>query len=76
MPLILSETSTKDFTPAPAGTHQALCVDVIDNGLVETKWGEKRKVTIRWQINEFMETGKRETSLNPACSNRSSRKIS
>lgn len=57
MAIPVSGTS-QDFTPAPAGTHQAVCVDVIDHGMVETQWGTKRKVTVRWQISETMASGK------------------
>lgn len=57
MPTYVSGSS-KSFTPAPEGTHQAVCVDVIDHGEMETAWGKKRKVTIRWQLNELMEDGR------------------
>ncbi len=57
MPTYISGNST-NFTPAPEGTHQAVCVDIIDNGMIETQWGKKHKVTIRWQVNEKMEDGK------------------
>lgn len=58
MPTFVSGASTKEFTPAPEGAHQAVCVDVIDRGIEETPWGQKRKVLVRWQINEPMESGK------------------
>lgn len=41
-----------EFTPAPEGLHQAVCVDVVDQGLRQTQWGEKHKVQIRWQIDQ------------------------
>lgn len=60
MPIIAKGTTGKDFIPAPEGLHQAVCVDVVDLGLVETKWGMKPKVRIVWQINEEEPgTGKR-----------------
>ncbi len=50
-------------TPAPAGTHQAVCVDVIDKGMVETTWEGKKKmqhkIAIAWQIDELRDDGKR-----------------
>jgi hypothetical protein len=54
----------KVFTPAPAGAHQAVCVDVVELGEVETEYkGEKKKkrmVKLVWQINELnQETGRR-----------------
>lgn len=58
MPTFVSGSS-KTFTPAPAGTHQAVCVDVIDKGMQETQYGLKRKVVLRWQIDELMDNGKR-----------------
>lgn len=54
----VSGSSGKEFTPAPIGAHQAVCVDVIDKGLMDTPWGQKRKIDIRWQISEDMENGK------------------
>lgn len=50
MPIIAREPESK-FTPAPEGLHQAVCVDVVDLGLVETQWGQKPKVEIRWQLD-------------------------
>lgn len=54
----VSGASGKEFTPAPEGAHQAVCVDVIDRGLMDTPWGQKRKLDIRWQISEDMPNGK------------------
>lgn len=49
-----------NFTPAPEGLFQAVCVDVVDLGQVETQWGNKHKVRLAWQITEKdEETGKR-----------------
>jgi hypothetical protein len=47
-----------NFTPAPAGTHAAICVDVIDRGMVETTFGKRHKIVIVWQIDETMDSGK------------------
>lgn len=57
----------KQFTPAPAGVHQAVCCDIVDLGMVTTEWeGKKRtshKVYLVWQIGEVnQETGKRFTA--------------
>jgi hypothetical protein len=50
------------FTPAPAGTHCAVCCDVIDIGVVEVTFQNKtrkqHKVAICWQIAEDMDDGK------------------
>lgn len=59
MPIIAREPDTK-FTPAPEGLHQAVCVDVHDEGIKETQWGEKQKVLLVWQIEaRDDESGKR-----------------
>jgi hypothetical protein len=43
------------FTPAPAGTHTAVCVDVIDHGVIEVTYKSQlqrqHKITIVWQID-------------------------
>jgi hypothetical protein len=50
----------KEYTPAPEGLHQAVCVDVVDLGMQDTQWGPKQKCRIYWQIEEIdTETGKR-----------------
>lgn len=59
MPIIASYNQ-KDFTPAPEGLHQAVCVDVVDKGLVDGPWGPKPTIQIRWQLEQADEaTGKR-----------------
>jgi hypothetical protein len=54
----------KVYTPAPAGAWQAVCVDVVDLGEVDTEYkGEKKRkrmVKVVWQINETnADSGKR-----------------
>jgi hypothetical protein len=63
MPIIASAKSDgQDFQPAPAGVHQAVCVDVIDLGILDVTWqGQKKqqhKVNFVWQIAEDREDGK------------------
>jgi hypothetical protein len=52
----------QSFQPAPEGTHQAVCVDVVDKGLLETTWqgvvSKKHKIDVAWQIGENREDGK------------------
>jgi len=43
-----------NFQPCPAGTHHAVCCDVVDLGEVETQWGKKPMVRIVWQVEEQM----------------------
>lgn len=51
-----------DFTPAPEGTWQGVCVDVVDKGMVKSeKYGNTRHmVQIRWVIDAepALESGK------------------
>jgi hypothetical protein len=62
MPIIATATQSKTFTPAPEGTHQAVCVDVIDLGMKETTWQGKlkvqHKIDLVWQIAEARDDGK------------------
>ena len=59
MSLIVGDNS-KSFEPIPEGLHQAACCDVRSLGLVDTPWGKKEKVEIRWQLDLVNEkTGKR-----------------
>lgn len=56
MPVIAKKSGT-DFTPCPAGVHQAVCVDVVDMGLIESVFNGKpkkqHKVRIVWQVEEL-----------------------
>ncbi len=52
----------QSFTPAPAGVHQAVCVDIVDLGIVEVTWQGKtkqqHKINVAWQIDEPRDDGK------------------
>lgn len=48
----------ENFTPAPAGYHSAVCVDLIDLGYEPSPWGELHKCRIIWEINKPMEDGR------------------
>jgi hypothetical protein len=57
---------SSSFTPAPEGVHQAVCVDVIDKGLIKSTFLDKagnpkmqHKIAIAWQIDELRDDGKR-----------------
>jgi hypothetical protein len=56
MSLILKNES--NFIPAPEGVHDAVCVDVVDLGMVETTWKGKtkqtHKVRIAWELDKEM----------------------
>lgn len=49
---IIAKSNKKDFTPAPEGLWPAVCVDVVDLGMLQTQWGDKHKVQIRWVLEE------------------------
>lgn len=55
---IMVADNSKTFVPAPEGLHQAVCCDAIDLGVVETKFGAKPRVELRWLINELNEDGR------------------
>ena len=50
------------FAPAPAGTHAAVCVDVIDHGMVDVSYQgkieRKQQISVVWQIDENRDDGK------------------
>ncbi len=62
MPIIATASESKNFTPAPEGTHQAVCVDVIDVGMKDNMFKpgtQQHKIDIAWQITELRDDGKR-----------------
>lgn len=63
MPIIATAgADSANYTPAPEGTHQAVCVDVIDKGMVPNKFKDgalQHKIDIAWQIAETRDDGKR-----------------
>lgn len=62
MPIIATAGESKNFTPAPEGTHQAVCVDVIDRGMKPNAFKAgalQRKIDVAWQIDEARDDGKR-----------------
>lgn len=62
MAIPVSAGSGGTFTPCPQGVHQAVCVDVVDMGILEVTWNgqtkKQHKVRIVWQVEELMEDGK------------------
>lgn len=62
MPFMVSAGDSKSFTPAPEGTHQAVCVDVIDKGMHPNQFragAMQHKVDLAWQLTELRDDGKR-----------------
>lgn len=62
MSLVVKKPDRSDFLPAPAGLHRAVCVDVVDMGLVDTgKFGVQDVLRIVWQTESTGPDGKRYT---------------
>jgi hypothetical protein len=61
--MLMARDKGSNFVPAPAGMHQAVCVDVVDKGMVESAFYKKtsHKCLIVWEIDEVMDTGERFT---------------
>lgn len=59
---IIAKDSGGDFTPHPEGQFAAVCVDVVDKGLVTSTWnGEPRErhvIRVVFQTEETLDTGK------------------
>lgn len=62
MAIPVSAGSGSNFIPCPQGVHQAVCVDVVDMGVLEVTWNgqtkKQHKVRIVFQVEELMEDGK------------------
>lgn len=58
MPLVIKEQEGH-FEPAPPGLHQAVCVDVVDLGIVQGKFGAKSKLKLVWQLKSKNSKGER-----------------
>lgn len=57
---IYARKKESDFSPAPEGLWPAVCVDVVDLGIVQSSFGPQVKIQIRWQLEEKdPKTGKR-----------------
>lgn len=62
MAIIATAGDSKTYTPAPAGVHQAVAVDVIDKGLQPNQFKPgttQHKIDIAWQLDEKRDDGKR-----------------
>lgn len=61
MAIYVSDNGGGKFTPHPTGLHQMVCCDVIDKGMEDTPYGQKRKVVIVWESVETNDKGNRMT---------------
>lgn len=58
MALIASRGNSGTYTPAPEGTFDAVCCDVVDLGIQDTQYGKKHQIRLVWQLSEKMEDGR------------------
>ena len=49
----------KEYETAPQGLHNAVCVDVVDLGIVDTPFGPADQIKIVWQLEEENKKGYR-----------------
>lgn len=57
---IYARKKESDYSPAPEGLWPAVCVDVVDLGILDSPFGPQVKIEIRWQLEEEdPKTGKR-----------------
>lgn len=63
MSVIVKETGGQTFPPHPEGQFPARCIDVWDVGIVETQYGKKHRVCVRFYCGQFH---KIEGDLHPA----------
>lgn len=61
MGIFVSDSGGGSFTPHPVGLHRMVCCDVIDNGVCDTAFGPKHKITVRWESEETNDKGHRMT---------------
>lgn len=61
--MALLAKATASFIPAPGGVHQAVCVDVVDKGMVASVFYKRtsHKCLLVWEIDETMDNGERFT---------------
>lgn len=48
----------KEFEIPGEGLYVAVCIDVVERGLVETAWGVRDEVELRWELEETDSRGK------------------
>ena len=55
---IIAKDTGKEWELPPEGLHPAVCCDVVDMGDVETEWGVRHKIDLRWQLDTLTSEGK------------------
>lgn len=56
--MILKDESSSGWENPSTGIHGAVCCDVIDLGLQQTQWGEKRKLQLTFSLDQNKSDGK------------------
>jgi hypothetical protein len=56
MSALIARCPRSTYTAAPEGLHAAVCVDVVDLGVVQGAYGAKHKVRVVWQLDAADET--------------------
>jgi hypothetical protein len=56
MSTIIARRPKSSYSAAPEGLHAAVCVDVVDLGIVQGAYGAKHKVRVVWQLDVVDET--------------------
>jgi hypothetical protein len=51
MSALIARRPRSTYTAAPEGLHTAVCVDVVDLGVVQGAYGAKHKVRVVWQLD-------------------------
>lgn len=59
---IIAKAQASNFMPPPPGTHAAVCVDIVDLGMLEVSFGGKNKkqhkIRVVWQLAEVRHDNK------------------
>ena len=55
---IIAKDTGKEWELPPEGLHPAVCCDVVDLGDVDTEWGLRHKIDLRWQLDTLTSEGK------------------
>lgn len=50
---VKSKSSNREWRNAPEGLHKAVCCDIVDQGMISTKFGTRHMVQVRWQVDEI-----------------------
>lgn len=59
--MIVKDSGGGQFEPAPAGTHVARCIRLLDLGTQKSEFGAKRQVLVTWELpQELISSGELE----------------